>query len=194
MLWANYTLGVLESNPLHFIQYLFLVLFIFICAKSSFGRLGHGQERDRFTPMIVAALRGIKVVQVACGDFHTGAISDQGRLFTWGKGDDGRLGHDSLENELLPRPVQALSSLKIEYVACGYVTTAAVTSTGDLYTWGGNEKGQLGHGDKDARHTPDLVKALAGQHITQIACATWHTVAITSSFNLFTLFVFNLVT
>jgi alpha-tubulin suppressor-like RCC1 family protein len=94
----------------------------------SFGRLGHGHERDRFSPLLVSALKGIKIIQVSCGDFHTAALSDRGEMFTWGKGSDGRLGHGSESNESQPRLVQSLSEIGIAYIACGYVTTAAISS------------------------------------------------------------------
>ena len=71
----------------------------------------------------------MKIVQVACGDYHTMALTDSGELFTWGKGSDGRLGHGSNDviDELLPRPVSSLSSLKIIFIACGYLSSAAVS-------------------------------------------------------------------
>lgn len=35
---------------------------------------------------------------------------------------------------------------------------------GRVYTWGRNEKGQLGHGDLVQRNTPTIVQAFAGKH------------------------------
>ena len=75
---------------------------------------------------MVAALKGIKIIQVSCGDFHTAALSDQGEMFTWGKGSDGRLGHGNESNESQPRPIEAFSGIPIGFIACGYVTTAAI--------------------------------------------------------------------
>lgn len=39
-------------------------------------------------------------------------------------------------------------------VACGFAYTAAVTASGELYTWGAGENGRLGLGDVADRHTP----------------------------------------
>lgn len=39
-------------------------------------------------------------------------------------------------------------------VACGFAYTAAVTASGELYTWGAGENGRLGLGDLQDRHTP----------------------------------------
>ena len=43
-------------------------------------------------------------------------------------------------------------------VACGFAYTAAVTASGELYTWGAGENGRLGLGDVEDRHTPSRYK------------------------------------
>jgi alpha-tubulin suppressor-like RCC1 family protein len=40
----------------------------------------------------VDALRGVGVRQIACGSGHTVVLTTEGEVFTWGRGDDGRLG------------------------------------------------------------------------------------------------------
>lgn len=42
---------------------------------------------------------------------------------------------------------------------------------GDVYTWGHGLTGSLGHGDLKNRRQPRLVEALAGQRVSQLACA-----------------------
>eukprot|EP01094_Clydonella_sp_ATCC50884_P028437 TRINITY_DN8529_c0_g1_i1.p1 TRINITY_DN8529_c0_g1~~TRINITY_DN8529_c0_g1_i1.p1 ORF type:complete len:632 (+),score=133.57 TRINITY_DN8529_c0_g1_i1:274-1896(+) len=151
------------------------------------GTLGHGHERDRFTPSLVSALKGKKVIQVACGDYHTGALLEGGQVFMWGKAANGRLGHgDEGEIEAAPRQVEALRDLPVVHIACGYVSSAAVTIDGTVFTWGGNDKGQLGHGDKKAVSLPQPVEALQGLGIASVALATWHSGAITKSGRVFT--------
>mmetsp|Transcript_12114 Transcript_12114/g.48750 ORF Transcript_12114/g.48750 Transcript_12114/m.48750 type:complete len:602 (+) Transcript_12114:67-1872(+) len=157
---------------------------LYTWGAGSQGRLGHGHERDRFTPLLVSGLIGKKVFQVACGDFHTAALVDGGQMYTWGKGAEGRLGMGDEESRSSPTLVEALQ--KVTFIACGYVSTAAVTEDGVVYTWGGNDKGQLGHGCKEPRLLPTAVDELAGAAVQQIACATWHTVAITAEGALYT--------
>lgn len=72
-------------------------------------------------------------------------------LATFGNGDCGRLGH-SLEyaSEELPRVVRALLGVPLKAVACGGAHTAAVDDSGTVYTWGLNDKGQLGHDSEDS--------------------------------------------
>jgi alpha-tubulin suppressor-like RCC1 family protein len=43
------------------------------------------------------------IIDVACGPEHTVAMTPDGRVFTWGFGGYGRLGHNTNENEMHPR-------------------------------------------------------------------------------------------
>ena len=46
---------------------------------------------------------GEKVVLVAARGNHTVAVTAEGRLFTWGNGEYGRLGHGDTGDMLVPR-------------------------------------------------------------------------------------------
>ncbi|KAF4320371.1 hypothetical protein G195_006382, partial [Phytophthora kernoviae 00238/432] len=77
-----------------------------------------------------------------------------GQLLTFGSGDCGQLGHGVEEEEDLmvkfPRVVKPLAKLKIVRVACGGLHSAAITAAGEIYTWGCNDDGALGHtGDEN---------------------------------------------
>ncbi|ELR15150.1 regulator of chromosome condensation (RCC1) repeat domain containing protein [Acanthamoeba castellanii str. Neff] len=133
------------------------------------GRLGHDHERDRFIPLEVSALGGKKVVQAACGYAHTAAITDAGRVYTWGQGKGGVLGHGDESACSTPREVASLA-LQVIVVVIVVVVVAAVVAggSGTVYAWGGNEKGQLGFGDRTPRMSPALLADLSS--ISRIAC------------------------
>lgn len=50
-------------------------------------------DSDQDEPTYVDALRGVGVRQIACGSGHTVVLTVDGEVYTWGRGDDGRLGH-----------------------------------------------------------------------------------------------------
>lgn len=52
---------------------------LFSC-RGDFGRLGHGNSSDVFTPQPVKALQGIKIKQIACGDSHCLAVTIDGEV------------------------------------------------------------------------------------------------------------------
>ena len=57
---------------------------------NTWGQLGHGDRllRSRFTPTLPVA----HVTAVQAGDEHSAAVTEDGDLFMWGRGDSGQLG------------------------------------------------------------------------------------------------------
>ena len=113
-------------------------------------------------------------------------LSQDGEVLTWGRGDDGRLGHGDNGWKYIPRITQSLAGQVVVQVTCGSYHTAAVTQNGSLYTWGGGMYGKLGHGNEVGHSTPKRVEALAGIPVSQIACGSRHTAIITSTGALYT--------
>ena len=154
------------------------------------GQLGHGELGSVFlinAPQRVEALRGERVVQVACGVVHTAVLTSGGDIFTFGSGRDGMLGHGGTNNELVPRRVRALVGRWVVQVACGTNHTAVVTSTGELFTFGYGRKGNLGHNSENEKvWVPRRVDALVGKHVVQVSCGVLYTAVITSDGELFT--------
>ncbi|KAG6736895.1 hypothetical protein POTOM_060171 [Populus tomentosa] len=63
---------------------------------------------------ISGPLTGVCILNVACGDWHTAIFNGVGgKLFTWGDGDKGRLGHADLEKKLLPTCVRTAVELDL---------------------------------------------------------------------------------
>ena len=68
------------------------------------GQLGHGDRETLCAPRQVEAGRfgGEKVVLVEAGENHTVAVTAGERLYTWGSGVDGQLGHGDTGDRLVP--------------------------------------------------------------------------------------------
>jgi len=156
-------------------------LAVFTWGRGEDGQLGLGDTSDQDEPTYVDALRGVGVRQIACGSGHTVVLSTEGEVFTWGRGDDGRLGHGDNGWKYVPRITQSLAGQVVVQVTCGSYHTAAVSGNGDLFTWGGGMYGKLGHGNEMGHSTPKRVEALAGLAVSQIACGSRHTVAVVSN-------------
>eukprot|EP00906_Rhabdomonas_costata_P025663 RCo036660 len=75
------------------------------------GRLGHGDKEPCFVPRCVrGALAGRKVISVACGSFHTVALTADGEVYCWGDNANGQCGNATLpDSVVLPHLVSALS-------------------------------------------------------------------------------------
>ena len=71
------------------------------------GQLGHGNRRRKLLPKKVDSIAGQRVVAVSAGESHSLALTADGAVFAWGKGEDGCLGQgEDLSNQLLPRKIK----------------------------------------------------------------------------------------
>ena len=116
---------------------------------SGSGALGHGSKESVSTPKRVEALDGVKAIEVACGKLHTIVRTDDGKvyptsysvwsfenlslvdlsqLYTWGKGEYGRLGLNSNSDCDLPQIIDALEDREMVSIAAGSASSAAVSS------------------------------------------------------------------
>lgn len=67
-------------------------------------------------------------------------------------------------------------------ISCGAEHTIAITPE-DVITWGSNESGQCGHGDKAEVEwvKPRSIKMLHEQMVTQVICGRYHTLCVTAT-------------
>lgn len=146
------------------------------CGKD--GQLGHGDSKDVHTPKAVRSLQS-KIRNVSCAEHHVAVVSESGVLFTWGRGQNGRLGHGGTENEMLPKAVEALAGQHVSQVSCGdFHTACVIVNPTHVYAWGLGLSGRLGHGDETNCHVPTLIETLAGVHVTCVACGGHHSAII----------------
>ncbi|KAK9289147.1 hypothetical protein L1049_017620 [Liquidambar formosana] len=162
------------------------------------GLLGHGTNVSHWIPKRVCGpLEGLQVLSIACGTWHSALATSNGKLFTFGDGTFGVLGHGDRESVPYPREVQLLSGLKTIKVACGVWHTAAIVevmgqsgvnvSSRKLFTWGDGDKHRLGHGSKETYLLPTCVSSLIDYNFQQLACGHNMTVALTTSGHVFTM-------
>eukprot|EP00798_Chlamydomonas_sp_ICE-L_P011987 gene11987-15081_t len=145
---------------------------------------------------LVARLRGKGIHTVCCSDGCSAAVSSDGKLYSWGSGTSGQLGHghhfhqhqpklvnffhDAAINIVQPKLVNLfhVAAINIVQVSCGPYHTAAISTTGALYTWGNGLFGKLGHGDHSSSYSPRKVAALDAYEVQRVDCGWWHTAAV----------------
>ena len=71
-------------------------------------------------------------------------------------------------------------NIQIRQVSCGSMHTAFVSGTGDLYTCGNGNEGQLGLGKKSREYVPKEVTRTA-EPVEKVACGIFHTCFISCS-------------
>ncbi|NWR92372.1 HERC5 ligase, partial [Furnarius figulus] len=115
---------------------------VYSWGKNDFGQLGLGDTEDRDCPSYVASLEHWKTVFIACGADHTAVLSKEGLVCTFGAGGAGQLGHNSTQNELIPRVVAELWGARVSQVACGRQHTLVyVPSLDKFYFFGSDDEG-----------------------------------------------------
>ena len=117
------------------------------------------------------------------------SVQSKKRLFVWGRDRRGSLG---LGRQAVGEMVHKSTELDVEniewaQIACGGDFTAAVSSNGEVITWG--RGGALGHGDGEDRIVPTKVEMLSGETIVKVACNHVHMAAVSSRGKLFTWYV-----
>ena len=122
---------------------------------------------------------------IAAGGAHTAALH-HGQLYTWGIGQDGRLGHGDERYVYEPTLVDALKEESCVAVSAGYSHTAVVTDEGRLITWGRGDMGQLGHACASREMLPRHVAVLAQERVVAVVSGGLHTAAVTADGRLYT--------
>ncbi|KAF1335389.1 Regulator of chromosome condensation, partial [Globisporangium splendens] len=95
-----------------------------------------------------------KVVQVACGAFHSAAVTEVGSVYIWGKEDYGMLGVGQTSDIQVPQKIELFETMPALRVSCGGWHTVVVTKSGACYSFGRGEYGRLGLGDTRSRYKP----------------------------------------
>eukprot|EP00252_Welwitschia_mirabilis_P008229 TRINITY_DN1997_c0_g1_i1.p1 TRINITY_DN1997_c0_g1~~TRINITY_DN1997_c0_g1_i1.p1 ORF type:complete len:395 (-),score=50.19 TRINITY_DN1997_c0_g1_i1:384-1568(-) len=67
---------------------------VYAWGRGEHGRLGFGEDKSsKMVPQKVQLLAGETMAQVSCGGTHSVAVTTDGRIFSYGRGDHGRLGY-----------------------------------------------------------------------------------------------------
>lgn len=109
------------------------------------------------------------MVQVAAGPEHCVALTANGDVFTWGRGQYYVLGHGSETPLAQPQMVHSLNDVRVTKVAAGENHSLALDDKGQLWSWG---KLATGHPDANGRGMPARVQGLDGVQIVDMAAGS----------------------
>ncbi|XP_070764277.1 probable E3 ubiquitin-protein ligase HERC3 [Enoplosus armatus] len=131
---------------------------VFTFGSGQYGQLGHNSFSDEVRPRLVAELWGAKVIQIACGRHHTLVLTDSKRVYSFGCGEQGQLGHGEETHPSVPLPVQlpqdAAGDPKIRNIfAGGNCSFATCTSNEEAH----EESSVAGVGSVTQRCLDDMI-------------------------------------
>ncbi|KYQ99647.1 regulator of chromosome condensation domain-containing protein [Tieghemostelium lacteum] len=234
---------------------------VYSWGRSKEGQLGTGEEQTKTQyinqPQVIKTLLHERIVKVACGNFHSLALSESGKVYEWGQlhkistsekevgggnatdmiqmpglhasyyaeqslslylngekfavdkevqmvnsnpnqdMDDQEVEENQNEDEQsrhkhigkiidhIQQTPQLIAGVledeEIIDISAGWAYSAVVTRSGKVFTWGFNEKGQLGLGDRWFHGSPQYVHALKDVKVVSVSCGRQHMCAVTEN-------------
>lgn len=119
--------------------------------------MGHGDWENCYAPKKIETLSNI--VSIKCGGDFVVCKDKEGNLYSFGKNTYGQLGITGVNAYKACTPQKiSLSRLAVPHVfSTGEEHCALVTASGNLWTWGYGNDGQLGHDNKNSLNSPKQV-------------------------------------
>lgn len=157
---------------------------MWLWGRNNYGQLGTSMTLDYDTPQKLVGHSNFVLAEG--GHWHTVALKEDGSVWTWGHNFYGELGNGTREHSSFPTQVvlengQYLKNI-IDIVSVGY-HTLALDKNGHIYSWGGNDFGELGH--FKTKIQPFATKIDSLHSIVDIAVGWHHSVALNKEGKLF---------
>jgi len=131
---------------------------IYSWGSGPMGELGHGYKLVQEKPTKITKIpAGIRFKAVAAGYEHSLALTVDGQIYVWGANHAGQLGLGHYKMVDRPELLPTQANLRFLEIAAGVDHSLAISEKGEIYSWGGNWAGQLGHGDLQHQLQPKLI-------------------------------------
>jgi len=131
---------------------------VFSWGESLRGKLGHDiVGNDHIPPNPVPLPESLFITNACAGGDHSMLLDDKGRVYSFGANTDGQLGLGHEKDQSSPKLILHISDIKIEKISCGGDHNLVLSDSGEAYSWGWGEYGQLGHGDSQKRIIPEKI-------------------------------------
>ncbi|XP_030838471.1 probable E3 ubiquitin-protein ligase HERC4, partial [Strongylocentrotus purpuratus] len=165
---------------------------VYSWGRNDVGQLGIRKKKQRydnqsqitqdFTPRLIEELSNYDVIQIACGDVHSIALTLDGRLFSWGCNRHGQLGvetkwaaKEAKDHAEKPIEIEGLWGIPVQHIAAGGAHSVALSTTGSIFVWGSNTHGQLGLQKLDDVKLPVKLCSLSQGNVKVVSCGMHHT-------------------
>ncbi len=74
------------------------------------------------TPIVTRS----EIIQISCGQSHIGFVTTTGKVFAWGNGENGMLGHGNKTAVPAPKVIQSLADKQTLFISCGAYHTGII--------------------------------------------------------------------
>ncbi|XP_054161078.1 uncharacterized protein LOC128959162 [Oppia nitens] len=160
---------------------------LYSCGYNRYGQLGKSSDDNEYkTPMIVQINANNDLIRdVSCGSFHTLIVTENNNeVYGWGSNTFLQIGSRDITCDAIIRPEKIEFNVNycIKSVHCFDNSSFALTSDGQVFSWGHNRDNQLGLNSIDLIiFRPQLICNLSG--ITSIQSGVGETYFSSSNKN-----------
>ena len=147
---------------------------VWVCGSNSYGQLGLGDttERHSFTQVTINIS---DVKQIACGQYHTFILKNDGSVWSCGRNNDGKLGLGDTTDRTTFTQVTTNINNDVKQVACGGSHTIILKNDGTVWSCGNNGSGQLGLNNTTNKTSFTQVTTNINNDVKEVACGGNHT-------------------
>lgn len=159
---------------------------VYSFGNGNYGQLGHGSLQDHWvpTPIDPGHFKNQKIIQIAVGNYHSLVLTELGEVYSFGSGASGQLGQGNTRNQLSPKGIEDtnLMAERVIQVAAGGEFSLVLTESGQVYSFGCGNQGQLGHGDLKNEFHPRPIhhEVLNGERVVRIVAGYHQSFLFTS--------------
>jgi len=148
------------------------------------GQLGRGDFLGVTipdSPILSLACHAIKAI--TCGQSHSLFLTVSGFLYSCGSNNFGQLGHGDDVKRVRPTLIEMQRPVSFCEISSGCFHNLARDSEGNVYSWGSNSHGQLGHGNETSASSPTRIEFFVQQKlkVLELATGSRHSIATTES-------------
>ena len=167
---------------------------VFTSGQNNFGQLGIGtidssEARSTILHNITAQFDG-KVISVSAVGNFTLALTDDGKVYSWGYNGQGELGDGTTDNSgkviEITNNFNLPAGRKVTKIYAGWEQAFAIADDGTLYSWGNAGDGRLGRDTTTTPNTlPGVVDDVFDGNIIDLATDS-HTLVLTDTNKVYT--------
>ncbi|KAF7655197.1 hypothetical protein LDENG_00059690 [Lucifuga dentata] len=132
----------------------------------------HGSPRQQRLQNCRSSSAG-RIQTAAPEEAGEGLVSLETEVWSWGRGAEGQLGHGDELARLQPQCIKSLKGEEVIKVAAGSHHSLALTAQCQVYSWGNNLCGQLGHGNSPVT-VPQQAKLSEGLRVWDVSAGQTH--------------------
>ncbi len=156
-----------------------LVLGLLLLGLAAATASGAGSAGSKPKPKTTVTVKA-KASPIAGGLDHSLALKS-GAVYAWGWNVVGQLGNGSANGSDVPVRARLPGGTKVIGVSGGFAHTVAVTSSGQVFSWGKNYNSDLANGSTTDSDLPVRSMLPAGTKVVAVAASTDSSFALTST-------------